>query len=237
MKDDFISTVTHELRTPLTSIRAFSEILHDHADIDPAERRRFLALIVKESERLTRLINQVLDLAKLESGMAEWHTAELDLRSIVEDAASAMSQLFRSRGVALEVVLPASAAMVEADRDRLMQVLLNLLSNAVKFCEEGRGRVQVRLLERLSDVCVEVEDNGIGISARDQGVVFEKFRQAGDRLTQKPAGSGLGLAICREIVAHFGGRLWVRSEPGLGSVFTFSLPATAPVGSREPVTA
>jgi Na+/proline symporter/nitrogen-specific signal transduction histidine kinase len=237
MKDDFISTVTHELRTPLTSIRAFSEILHDHPGIDAAERHRFLGLIIKESERLTRLINQVLDLAKLESGMAEWHTAQLDLRTIVEDAANATSQLYKSRGVALEVRLPASVAAVDADRDRLMQVMLNLLSNAVKFCEEGRGRVEVRLLERDACVCVEVEDNGIGISREDQRVIFDKFRQVGDTLTRKPAGTGLGLAICRQIIAHFGGSLWVESEPGHGSTFGFSLPATARLAAREAVAA
>src|SRR6185295_16457717 len=106
LKDDFISTVTHELRTPLTSIRAFSEILHDNPDIDVQERARFLGLIVKETERLTRLINQVLDLAKLESGLAEWQTTELDLREIVSDAVGATSQIFKARGVVLEATLP-----------------------------------------------------------------------------------------------------------------------------------
>jgi Na+/proline symporter/nitrogen-specific signal transduction histidine kinase len=238
LKDDFISTVTHELRTPLTSIRAFSEILHDHADIPEAERHRFLGLIIKESERLTRLINQVLDLAKLESGLAEWHTAQLDLRAIVNDAAAAMSQLYKSREVALEAKLPASVAAVQADPDRLMQVMLNLLSNAVKFCDERSGRVEVRLIEKHGMVRVEVEDNGIGISPEDQRVIFDKFRQVGDTLTQKPAGTGLGLAICRQIIAHFGGHLSVESELGRGSVFSFSLPAVAqPLAARRPVAA
>ena len=224
LKDDFVSTVTHELRTPLTSIRAFSEILHDHPDIDPAERHRFLGLIIKESERLTRLINQVLDLAKLESGHAEWQTAEIDLNEIVADAVSATSQLFKSRGVALETRAGAKVAKVLADHDRVMQVMLNLLSNAVKFSPEGTGRVEVRLSQDGGDVRIEVEDNGVGISPEHQGVIFEKFRQVGDTLTEKPAGTGLGLAICRQIIDHFGGRLSVQSRPGRGSVFTFTLP-------------
>ena len=224
LKDDFISTVTHELRTPLTSIRAFSEILHDTPDIDPAERHRFLGLIIKESERLTRLINQVLDLAKLESGMAEWQTAELDLREIVSDAVSATSQIFKSRGVAIEARLPGSVPAVVADRDRVMQVMLNLLSNAMKFCPADTGKVEVRLVEENGGVRVDVEDNGIGVSREHQAVIFEKFRQVGDTLTQKPAGTGLGLAICRQIVERLGGRLWLESEPGRGSVFSFSLP-------------
>ena len=224
LKDDFVSTVTHELRTPLTSIRAFSEILHDHADIDPTERHRFLGLIIKESERLTRLINQVLDLAKLESGHAEWRTARIDLNEIVADAVNATSQLFKGRGVGIATEAhPVPAVM--ADRDRVMQVMLNLLSNAVKFSPEGEGRVEVRVGVEGADVRIDVQDNGVGISPDHQGVIFEKFRQVGDTLTEKPPGTGLGLAICREIVQHFGGRLFVRSAPGGGSIFTFTLPA------------
>jgi signal transduction histidine kinase len=224
MKDDFVSTVTHELRTPLTSIRAFSEILHDHEDIDPAERHRFLGLIIKESERLTRLINQVLDLAKLESGHAEWQTSEVDLNEIVADAVGATSQLFKSRGVRVETYAGAAAAKVHADRDRVMQVMLNLLSNAVKFSPEGTGAVEVRLSETPREVRIDVRDNGVGISREHQSVIFDKFRQVGDTLTDKPAGTGLGLAICRQIVQHFGGSLSVDSAPGRGSVFSFTLP-------------
>ena len=228
LKDDFISTVTHELRTPLTSIRAFSEILHDNPDIAEAERHRFLGLIIKESERLTRLINQVLDLAKLEAGMAEWQTAELDLGEIIADAVSATSQLFKSRGVTVEVQAAAGLPKVLADRDRVMQVMLNLLSNAVKFCPEGTGRVALRLSQEGGDVRLDVSDNGVGIGREHLGVIFEKFRQVGDTLTEKPAGTGLGLAICRQIIDHLGGRLWAESEPGRGSVFTFTLPRIAP---------
>ncbi len=225
LKDEFISTVTHELRTPLTSIRAFSEILHDHPDLDAVERQRFLELVIRESERLTRLINQVLDLAKIDSGLAEWHTAELDLREIVAEAVSTTSALFTARGVAVSMQLAPSVPAVHADRDRLMQVLLNLLSNASKFSPEAAGRVEVRLRVEGASVRVDVEDNGIGISPEHQKIIFERFRQVGDTLTQKPAGTGLGLAICRRIISHFDGRLWVESEPERGSVFSFTLPA------------
>jgi signal transduction histidine kinase/Na+/proline symporter len=224
LKDDFISTVTHELRTPLTSIRAFSEILYDNPDIDDADRHRFLGLVIKESERLTRLINQVLDLAKLESGLAQWQTAEIDLREIASDAVSATSQIFKASGVAIALELPSRVPLVNADRDRVMQVMLNLLSNAVKFCPAQTGRVEVRLVEDDGCVRIDVRDNGIGVSREHQAVIFEKFRQVGDTLTQKPAGTGLGLAICRQIVSRLGGRLWMESEPGHGSVFSFSLP-------------
>ena len=224
LKDDFISTVTHELRTPLTSIRAFSEILHDNPALPQEERERFLAILVKESERLTRLINQVLDLAKLESGAAEWQNVTLDMREIVEDAVNTISQLFKAKNIGLELNLPPLAAPVMADRDRMMQVLLNLLSNAVKFCDAQHGRVVVTLSQCADSIHVAVMDNGGGIARADQELIFEKFRQVGDTLTEKPPGTGLGLAICRQIVGHFGGRLWVVSEPKRGATFTFSLP-------------
>jgi signal transduction histidine kinase len=224
LKDDFISTVTHELRTPLTSIRAFSEILHDNPTLDVSERSRFLGILVKESERLTRLINQVLDLAKLESGAAEWQNVTLDLREIIDDASNTVSQLYKARNVQLEVNLPGNSVMVVADRDRLMQVMLNLLSNSVKFCDEERGHVVVSLMPQRESVQVNVRDNGIGIAKEDQELIFEKFRQVGDSLTEKPPGTGLGLAICRQIIGHFGGRLWVESERSRGATFSFSLP-------------
>jgi Na+/proline symporter/nitrogen-specific signal transduction histidine kinase len=227
LKDDFISTVTHELRTPLTSIRAFSEILHDNPALDVAERSRFLGILVKESERLTRLINQVLDLAKLESGAAQWQNVTLDLREIIDEAVNTTSQLFKLRQVALDLDLPASPVSVVADRDRLLQVMLNLLSNSIKFCDPERGRVAVAISRQADTVQVDVRDNGAGIAGKDQEYIFEKFRQVGDVLTQKPAGTGLGLAICRQIVTHFGGRLWVTSEPPHGATFSFSLPVRA----------
>ncbi len=225
LKDDFVSTVTHELRTPLTSIRAFSEILHDNPVLEPAQREKFLGIIIKESERLTRLISQVLDLAKIESGNAEWHSGEIDLRDVMEDALSSASQLFKEKNIAVELLLPAMLPVIVADRDRLMQVMLNLLSNAAKFCAEDEGKVKVSVSHNGPSLRIDVEDNGIGISSEDQQIIFEKFRQVGDALTQKPQGTGLGLPICRQIVHHFGGRLWVTSAPRRGSCFSFSLPA------------
>ena len=139
LKDDFISTVTHELRTPLTSIRAFSEILRDNPALDDAQRAKFLGIIIKETERLTRLINQVLDLAKIESGNAEWQPGEIDMREVIDDALAAVSQLFKERSVELTVRTPGAVPPVVADRDRLMQVMLNLLSNAATFCERADG--------------------------------------------------------------------------------------------------
>jgi Na+/proline symporter/signal transduction histidine kinase len=224
MKDDFISTVTHELRTPLTSIRAFSEILRDDPKLALEQRTRFLDIIARETERLTRLINQVLDLAKLESGTAEWHATSVDMRGIVADTVTAMSEIFRERAVRVDLRMSDNVSPVYADPDRVKQVLLNLLSNAAKFCEAGRGRIEVSLRELGGAVRVDVRDNGPGISAENQRIIFEKFRQVGDALTDKPQGTGLGLHICRQIVERLGGRLWVESRPGEGACFSFTLP-------------
>jgi signal transduction histidine kinase len=227
LKDDFVSTVTHELRTPLTSIRAFSEILHDNPELEVAERQKFLTIIIQESERLTRLINQVLDLAKLESGRAEWQVADVDLAAVIADSINATGQLFRAKDVALDVQVPERVPPVRGDRDRLVQVLINLLSNAVKFVAAGEGRVRVELARAGEALEVRVVDNGPGVGVEDQKFIFEKFRQAGDTMTEKPQGTGLGLPISRQIVEHLGGRLWVESVPGQGATFAFALPVTA----------
>jgi Na+/proline symporter/nitrogen-specific signal transduction histidine kinase len=224
MKDEFVSTVSHELRTPLTAIRSFTEILHDNPQLPAAERARFLGIVIKETQRLTRLINQVLDVSRLESGRVEWHESLLDMREVIEDTAASTSQLFRERDVKLERQLPGRVPKVRADLDRIVQVVVNLLSNAVKFIEPGRGRVQITLAEEPGFLRVDVRDNGPGISPADQEVIFDKFRQASDPLTGKTQGSGLGLYISRRIIEHSGGRLWVTSRPGQGACFSFTLP-------------
>ena len=224
LKDEFVSTVTHELRTPLTSIRAFSEILREDPNIDAVQRRKFLEIITKETERLTRLINQVLDLSKIESGTADWQESRVDMREVIADTVSAMDQLCQERGIRIDVQVPGQVSRVPGDVDRIIQVMLNLLSNAVKFCEAGRGRIEIELSERAGHLRVDVRDNGPGIAAQDQAIIFDKFRQAGDTLTNKPHGTGLGLHICRHIVAHHGGELWVESLPGTGACFSFTLP-------------
>jgi Na+/proline symporter/signal transduction histidine kinase len=234
LKDDFVSMVTHELRTPLTSIRALSEIVLDNPALEPEQREHFLHTIVQETERLTRLINQVLDLAKLESGRAEWRLEELDLRELIGDALAAGEHLADDRHPAVSADLPDRATIVAADRDRLMQVMLNLLSNAAKFCDPRDGRIEVRLSADGACARVDVTDNGPGITAEDRELIFEKFRQAGDALTDKPRGTGLGLPISHEIVTRLGGRIWADSDPGQGATFSFTLPLADRMAAGQP---
>ena len=230
LKDDFVSTVSHELRTPLTSIRSFSEILLDNPALEQQQRQEFLRIIVTESERLTRLINDMLDLAKIEAGKLEWHMERVSTSEVAREAATALGQLFRDKNVKLEAHLLDGVSTIIADRDRLFQVVVNLLSNAVKFSPRGVGLVTLTVENDADGIRLSVADNGPGIAPSDREAIFERFRQVGDTLTAKPEGSGLGLAISRMIVEHFGGRASVGDAPGGGAIFQIWLP-------REPAAA
>ncbi|GAA1293405.1 ATP-binding protein [Pseudonocardia aurantiaca] len=233
LKDEFIATVTHELRTPLTSVRAFTEILRDNPGLPTAERARYLEIMATEAERLTRMVNQVLDLARLESGNARWRLTELDLSEVIDEAATATAQLFTDKRVALEVEKADPGPVVEADRDGVMQVLLNLLSNAVKVSPPSGGRVRIRLGTDDSAARIDVSDNGPGVPAADREVIFDRFRQG--RPGARPSGTGLGLAISRRIVEQFGGTIAVSDCGGNGRGATFSvrLPVRRPVRRRR----
>ena len=223
LKDDFMSSVTHELRTPLTAIRALSELMLDTPDMEGEQRQDFLRIIVGESERLGRLVNQVLDMAKIESGHAEWHSTDVDLRALVADAVKATSELARTKGATIVLTAPDAVPLLKADPDRLTQVMLNLISNAAKFVPAQAGRIDVRLIPDAEGLEVQVEDNGPGVPSADRDTIFEKFRQGGDALS-RPPGTGLGLPISRRIVDHFGGKIWLDQREGKGACFAFWLP-------------
>ncbi|MCC5864216.1 MAG: histidine kinase [Wenzhouxiangella sp.] len=223
LKDDFMSSVTHELRTPLTSIRAITEMMRDDPDMPTQQRQEFLDIMVAESERLSRLVGQVLDLARIEAGHAEWHNSDVDLHAVVMQAVGSISSRFDDKGASLEVHGDTTLAPLRADADRLVQVMLNLLSNALKVIPPQSGRVDVTISDADDGITVTVSDNGPGISHEEQAEVFDKFRQVGDRDLYRE-GTGLGLPISRQIIDHFGGRMWVQSEPRQGATFGFYLP-------------
>lgn len=224
VKDEFISTITHELRTPLTSIRAFSEILHDTPDLPPEKQREFLKIVIKESERLTRLIGQILDFEKLESGKMQWNLEILDVHDIIKDALASIGQLLRDGNISVEARIPEQPLTVEGDRDRLLQVLLNLLSNAAKFCPTQAGRIELSVSAHAEHFEVRVRDNGIGIPEQEREKVFEKFRQLESPQDGKPQGTGLGLSISKTIVEHHGGQIGVAPGSEHGAIFFFTLP-------------
>ena len=225
LKDDFIAIVSHELRTPLTSIRSFSEILLDNPDLSEEERAEFLGIVVRESERLTRLINDVLDLSKIESGRMDWQVSAVDIRVVVEDAVASIGGLMSESGVTLAVDIEPDVAQVTGDRDRFVQVLVNLLSNAMKFVPEQGGEVGVSLRAIGGDGFeIRVEDNGPGVPEAYREAIFEKFKQANENLKERPKGSGLGLTISRHIIEEFGGRVGVEASASGGAAFWLRLP-------------
>jgi PAS domain S-box-containing protein len=245
MKTDFLSTVSHELRTPLTSVLGFARIIkkkmHDvilpNVKADDAKIQKSIRqvgdnidIIVSEGERLTSLINDVLDLAKMEAGKIEWNMGPLSAAEVVKRASSTLSSLLEQKGLALRLDLAEDLPSVTGDKHRLMQVVINLISNAVKFTETGTITCSAASCE--GGVVIGVRDTGAGIVPEDIRKIFEKFKQVGDTLTNKPKGTGLGLPICREIVQRHGGRIWAESEPGKGSAFFFTLPA----GPAEAIT-
>jgi signal transduction histidine kinase len=239
-KSRFLANVSHELRTPLTSVIGFSKLVRKrleevvfpslpegaatHPRLERAMRQvsENLAIMVAEGDRLTALINEVLDLEKIRAGRMEFRSEPVDVSEVLGRAAAATAALFETSGLALAVGAGAPLPVV-GDRDRLIQVVINLLSNAVKFTPSGSVRVAARMAD--GEVLVSVIDTGVGIDPADQARVFEPFAQAEDSLAAGPRGTGLGLPICREIVEHHGGRLWLESAVGAGSTFTFALPA------------
>jgi K+-sensing histidine kinase KdpD/CheY-like chemotaxis protein len=248
-KSAFLSTVSHELRTPLTSVLGFAKIIRKRLDekIFPSVNRtdqktektinqiqENLNVVISEGERLTHLINDVLDLAKIEAGKMEWNVEEVSLAEVVERAISATTSLFDQRSLRLEKEIEDDLPTIQGDRDKLIQVIINLISNSVKFTE--KGSVTCRVYQEKEELIVSISDTGIGIAPEDYNAVFEQFKQVGgDTLTDKPKGTGLGLPICKEIVEHHGGRIWLESEPGKGSTFSFALPINKSTPAPRPL--
>ncbi|HVZ84331.1 MAG TPA: ATP-binding protein, partial [Terracidiphilus sp.] len=236
-KSSFLSTVSHELRTPLTSVLGFAKIIRrrleerlfpmipeDDRKVAQAKRQVIenLDIVVSEGERLTKLIDDVLDLAKIEAGKFTWNMSSVSIAEVIDRAVAATASLFEAKKLELVRGIAPDLPAITGDQDRLIQVVINLISNAVKFTEAGSITCSAR--QEGAELLVSVKDSGIGIAPDDQPKVFEKFKQVGDTLTDKPKGTGLGLPICKEIVEYHGGRIWVESEPGHGSTFSFTLP-------------
>jgi signal transduction histidine kinase/Na+/proline symporter len=224
LKDDFLSTVTHEIRTPITSIKALSEILYDNEDIDHSERQHFLNTIIKESDRLSRLINQVLDLEKLASGKIRVLKENINIEEIIEDSVETIEQLAKEKGIRITKIIDKKLQLFQGDKDRIMQVMINLLSNAIKFTEADKGEIRITAYIEEKNLFVNVIDDGAGISKEYQQLIFDKFYQAHDQTIKKPKGSGLGLAISKRIIELHNGKIWVESELGKGSKFSFTIP-------------
>ena len=223
-KSEFLANMSHELRTPLNAVIGFSEVLLERmfGDIN-AKQEEYLNDILGSGRHLLSLINEILDLSKIEAGRMELEVAAFDLPQTIENALTLVRERAARRAIALGVGVDERLGAMRGDERKIKQVLLNLLSNAIKFTPEG-GRVEVRAEPVDGQVEISVSDTGIGIAPEDQQAVFEEFRQVGTDYAKKREGTGLGLALARRFVELHGGRIWVKSALGEGSTFTFSLP-------------
>jgi PAS domain S-box-containing protein len=225
MKEEFVSIVSHELRTPLTSIRGSLGLIASGMLGDvPARGQRMLDIAITNSDRLVRLINDILDIEKLDSGAVKMNLQQSNAADLMTQAVETMRPMAHECGVSLAVT--PVWAQLNVDPDRVLQALTNLLSNAIKFSEWG-GRVWMSAECRDEEIVVEVRDQGRGIPTHRLETIFERFQQVDASDSREKGGTGLGLSICRSIVEQHGGRIWAESVPGVGSTFRFTLPATS----------
>ncbi|RLD56843.1 MAG: hypothetical protein DRI97_06620 [Bacteroidetes bacterium] len=223
MKSEFVSNVTHELKTPLALIRMFGETLDSGIVTEEKKRKEFYSIIRKESERLTHLINNVLDFSKIDTGKKDYNFEEADLVSTIRQSLEAYRFHIRDSGFEFDYKMPEEPVMASIDKDAISQAFLNLLSNAVKYSEE-RKYIYVEVRKESQSVIVSVKDHGAGIAKEELKKIFDKFYRVPNPMKKQPRGSGLGLTLTKHIVEAHKGKIEVESEPGKGSRFTIRLP-------------
>src|SRR3989338_2978333 len=225
VQKEFTSTVSHELRTPLASIKTAIDILMSGTPgTMSADQKNILEKAGRNVNRLKNLIDDILDLSKMESGKAAFNFERHDINKIIEEVADLQEPVARREGLFIKKELDAAIPPIFLDRNKIVQVLDNLLHNAIKFTKEGGIVVLITNKKEQNHIVVCVRDTGIGIKEEDRERVFEKFQQLGDPATRGEGGTGLGLSICREIIVRHGGKIWAESEDGQGSSFYFILP-------------
>lgn len=225
-KSEFISIVSHELRTPLTSIKSFAEILDE--EVDDPDAKRCLRIINEEADRLNRLINDILDLQKIDAGRMVWRDETVNLVDIARAAVESFSGAYQAKNIALEFHTVEQNLLADVDSDRIRQILANLLSNALKFTPAGTVALRLSRIwdshSQLPYLQIAVADSGPGLAASQLHRIFEQFYQVENDQSHKIQGTGLGLTICKQIVDHYGGRIWAESEVGKGATISFILP-------------
>jgi signal transduction histidine kinase len=224
LKSEFLANMSHELRTPLNAIIGFSEVLQEKLFGELNEKQaEYTEDILTSGRHLLSLINEILDLSKVEAGRMELETAPFDLPLAIENARTFVRERAAKHGITVEMDVDERLGEYVGDERKIKQILLNLLSNAVKFTPEG-GRIGINARQVDGAIEISVTDTGIGIAPEDQPKIFEEFRQVGADYAHKVEGTGLGLTLAKKFVELHGGRIWVESEPGKGSTFTFALP-------------
>jgi signal transduction histidine kinase len=222
LKSDFVSMVSHELKTPLAAVRTSAQVL-EVTDVNKETKAEMLDIILRNIDRQTNLVNDLLDLSRIESGRMELKFEKLSLDSIIADSIESVRPAAKEKGIALEIKLKEDLSSVNGDREKLTQVIINLLNNAIKFTPSGKGKIAIKARELNGQVEVRVSDTGIGIPLEDMGKIFDKFFQVDSTLTREAGGTGLGLAICKGIIEAHNGKICAESELGKGSTFIFTL--------------
>jgi len=225
LKSDFVSNVSHELRTPLSLIRLYAETLEMGRITSPEKYQEYYQIIRKESERLTALINNILDFSRIEAGRKEYEFRETDLSALVRNTLESYRYQIEQHGFTFEEKIE-PVPPLRVDREAMARSLVNLVNNALKYSQD-RKYIGVNLYRENGAVKLEVIDHGIGIPQQEQSKIFEKFYRVGDPLVHNTKGSGLGLSLVRHIVQAHGGQVSVNSMPGEGSKFTIALPLQA----------
>jgi signal transduction histidine kinase len=232
LKSDFVSNVSHELRTPLALIRLYAETLELGRISTKEKKHQYYRIIRKESERLTALINNILDFSRIEAGRKEYEFRETDIADLVRNTLDSYRYQIEQQGFELEEAIDTELPAVRIDREAIARALVNLVNNALKYSQDQKY-IGVKLYRENGSVKLEVADHGIGIARRDQTKIFEKFYRAGDPLVHNTKGSGLGLSLVRHITEAHGGEIEVESSPGAGSKFIMSLPLMAAVQQQS----
>ncbi len=223
IKSDFVSTVSHELRTPLTSIQGYVSLIYDgDTGHITDEQKEFLGIVKSESERLTRLISDLLDISKIEEGRMQYVFEDFNLLDFINSYKKEVSTMALRKNIEIEIKLPDKLPIIKADPDKIKQIFYNLISNAIKFSKENT-KLQISIKENDEDIQVDVVDYGVGIAKKDHKKLFGKFSQIDSKMTRKAGGTGLGLAITKNLVESHGGKILVKSELGKGSTFSFTI--------------
>lgn len=224
VKSDFISMVSHELRTPLTSIQGYVSLIHDgDTGLINAEQKEFLGIVKSESQRLTRLINDLLDISRIESGKMTFSMEDFDMLDFMGSFEKEIRGMAAAKSMNLKIKSPSSLPRIKADSDKVKQIFNNLVGNAVKFSPINTY-LEIEIAEMPQGIRVDVRDQGIGIAKKDLGKIFERFQRVDGSMTRTTGGTGLGLAITKYLIEAHGGSIWVKSRPGKGSTFSFVLP-------------
>jgi len=241
-KSEIVSMVSHELKTPMTSIKGYADLMFKGVAGEISEmQQRFLRVIRSNADRMNALVSDLLDISRIESGQLKLHLQSIPIKTVVDEVVQTMQERIKAKELALTVEVPEDLPPVRADEDRLIQVLTNLMSNAYRYTLPG-GKISVKATawpdgpppgeakpvplgeQHVRYLCLSVSDTGIGISSQDQTRIFDKFFRGDDPVVRETAGTGLGLSIAKSIVELHDGQIWFQSEPGQGSIFSFTVP-------------